>query len=147
MHSGRNLRSEKKSIRSLLGGIGKQQWILLLLLGLLLTVAAMPVSRRTNETTTVQKNILDTGSQVEKSQVEQKLADLLESVEGVGKVKVMVMTGGNKSIYLSEETEITGVLIAAEGAGDPVTVQNIQQAVMALFQVDAHKIKIMKMEG
>ena len=109
MHSGRNLRSEKKSIRSLLGGIGKQQWILLLLLGLLLTVAAMPVSRRTNETTTVQKNILDTGSQVEKSQVEQKLADLLESVEGVGKVKVMVMTGGNKSLYLSEETEITGV--------------------------------------
>ena len=140
------MRSEKKSIRSLLGGIGKQQWILLLLLGLLLTVAAMPVSRRTNETTTVQKNILDTGSQVEKSQVEQKLADLLESVEGVGKVKVMVMTGGNKSIYLSEETEITGVLIAAEGAGDPVTVQNIQQAVMALFQVDAHKIKIMKMK-
>lgn len=146
MHSGRNLRSEKKSIRSLLGGMGKQQWILLLLLGLLLTVAAMPVSRRTNETTTVQKNILDNGSQVEKSQVEQKLADLLESVEGVGKVKVMVMTGGNKSLYLSEETEITGVLIAAEGAGDPVTVQNIQQAVMALFQVDAHKIKIMKMK-
>ena len=31
-------------------------------------------------------------------------------------------------------------------AGDPVTVQNIQQAVMALFQVDAHKIKIMKMK-
>ena len=146
MHSGRNLRLEKKSIRSLLGGMGKQQWILLLLLGLLLTVAAMPVSRRTNETTTVQKNILDNGSQVEKSQVEQKLADLLESVEGVGKVKVMVMTGGNKSLYLSEETEITGVLIAAEGAGDPVTVQNIQQAVMALFQVDAHKIKIMKMK-
>ena len=146
MHSGRNLRSEKKSIRSLLGGMGKQQWILLLLLGLLLTVAAMPVSRRTKETTTVQKNILDNESQVEKSQVEQKLADLLESVEGVGKVKVMVMTGGNKSLYLSEETEITGVLIAAEGAGDPVTVQNIQQAVMALFQVDAHKIKIMKMK-
>ena len=139
MHSGKNLRSEKKSIRSLLGGMGKQQWILLLLLGLLLTVAAMPVSRHTSETTTVQKNILDTGSQVEKSQVEQKLADLLE-------VKVMVMTGGNKSLYLSEETEITGVLIAAEGAGDPVTVQNIQQAVMALFQVDAHKIKIMKMK-
>ena len=146
MHSGRNLRSEKKSIRSLLGGMGKQQWILLLLLGLLLTVAAMPVSRRTNETTTVQKNILDNESQVEKSQVEQKLADLLESVEGVGKVKVMVMTGGNKSLYLSEETEITGVLIAAEGAGDPVTVQNIQQAVMALFQVEAHKIKIVKMK-
>ena len=31
-------------------------------------------------------------------------------------------------------------------AGDPVTVQNIQQAVMALFQVDAHKIRIMKMK-
>ena len=41
---------------------------------------------------------------------------------------------------------MTGVLVCAQGGGDPVVVQNIQEAVMALFQVDAHKIKIMKMK-
>ena len=56
------------------------------------------------------------------------------------------MTGQDTGIYGSTYSEITGVLIAAEGADNPVTVQNIQQAVMALFQVDAHKIKIMKMK-
>ena len=38
------------------------------------------------------------------------------------------------------------VLISAEGGGNPVVVQNIQEAVMALFQVDAHRIRIMKMK-
>ena len=41
---------------------------------------------------------------------------------------------------------MTGVLISAEGGGNPVVVQNIQEAVMALFQVDAHRIRIMKMK-
>ena len=71
----------------------------------------MPVSRRTNETTTVQKNILDTGSQVEKSQVEQKLADLLESVEGgekwgrysfLGYDPIMRVTCQEKKIIIKE---------------------------------------------
>ena len=69
--------------------------------------------------------------------MEQKLADLLESVEGVGKVKVMVMTGGNKSLYLSEETEITGVLDRSPGSRMIRSqYREIQQAVMALFQVE-----------
>ena len=38
------------------------------------------------------------------------------------------------------------VLIVAEGADNAVTVQKIQQAVMALFQIDAHKIRIIKMK-
>ena len=50
------------------------------------------------------------------------------------------------SSHRSGETEVRGVLIAAEGASDPVVVQKIQQAVMALFQIEAHKIKIMKMK-
>ena len=59
----------------------------------------------------------------------------------------MLMTGQDEeSFYSSGNTEVTGVLIAAEGADDSVTVQNIQEAVMALFQIEAHKIKIMKMK-
>ena len=47
---------------------------------------------------------------------------------------------------MSSKNEVTGVLVAAQGAGSAVTVQNIQQAIMALFQIDANKIRIMKMK-
>ena len=80
------------------------------------------------------------------STLELKLQDILESMEGAGKVKVMLMTGEQQGIYQSEEAEVKGVLIAAEGAADPVVVQKIQQAVMALFQIEAYKIKIIKMK-
>lgn len=84
-----------------------------------------------------------------KTELETKLESILSKTEGVGEVRVMLMTGKKKDTQGfsgSDETEVTGVLITAQGAENPVTVQNIQQAVMALFQIDAHKIKIMKMK-
>ena len=45
-----------------------------------------------------------------------------------------------------DAVQVTGVLVSAEGGGDPVVVKNIQEAVMALFQLEAHKIKVMKMK-
>ena len=44
-----------------------------------------------------------------------------------------------------EAPQVEGVVIVAEGVGNSVVERNIQQAVMALFPVEAHKIKIMKM--
>lgn len=83
----------------------------------------------------------------EKTELETRLESVLENVEGIGKVQVMLMTGqSDQEFYNSGGTQVTGVLIAAEGADNSVTVQNIQQAVMALFQIEAHKIKIMKMK-
>ena len=67
----------------------------------------------------------------------------------VGEVEVIIMTGdeGNTDGFsISSKNEVTGVLVAAQGAGSAVTVQNIQQAIMALFQIDAHKIRVMKMK-
>ena len=58
----------------------------------------------------------------------------------------MLKEDGRQGVYSAGETEVTGVLIVAEGADNAVTVQKIQQAVMALFQIDAHKIRIMKMK-
>lgn len=110
----------------------------------------MPVSHDTREDSSpILVKSDEDGYEVEKSELESKLESLLSNVEGVGKVQVMLMTGISQDtgeFYGSKETEITGVLIAAQGADDPVTVQNIQQAVMALFQIEAHKIKIMKMK-
>ncbi len=55
---------------------------------------------------------------------------------------------GNEIPYVVERIspEISGVLVIAQGGGDPVIANEITEAVMALFGVEAHKIKVMKME-
>lgn len=55
---------------------------------------------------------------------------------------------GNESPYVTEELspEISGVLVIAQGAGNAGIVTEITEAVMALFGVEAHKIKVMKMD-
>lgn len=55
---------------------------------------------------------------------------------------------GNETPYITEELEpeIEGVLVVAQGADNAQTVSEITDAVMALFGVEAHKIKVMKME-
>src|SRR5699024_1917170 len=85
----------------------------------------------------------------EKQQLERELEELLRQVEGIGEIRVMLtLEEENNSIYASESggTKVAGVLIAAQGADDLTVVQNIQEAVQALFQVEAHKIKVMKMK-
>ena len=115
-----------------------------MLIGVLLAVAAMPVSSKQQKKNTAGEQSED----MQKSVLEEKLEAFLENTEGVGKVQVILMTDEKKdrqSFYNSETIQVTGVLISAEG-GNPVVVQNIQEAVMALFQVDAHRIRIMKMK-
>lgn len=55
---------------------------------------------------------------------------------------------GNETPYVTEklEPEIDGVLVIAQGAGSSSVVAEITEAVMALFGVEAHKIKVMKMK-
>ena len=113
-------------------------------MGLLLAVTAMPVSDNKSENSTSGSS----SQTAEKLQLEEKLENLLGNVEGVGQVQVVLMTEEKEiqGFYDSGIQQVTGVLVCAQGGGDPVVVQNIQEAVMALFQVDAHKIKIMKMK-
>lgn len=55
---------------------------------------------------------------------------------------------GNESPYVTEQLapEIEGVLVIAQGAGNAGIKTEITEAVMALFGVEAHKIKVMKMD-
>lgn len=57
--------------------------------------------------------------------------------------------GGGRSPYVVQERKpkVEGVIVVAEGADDARLRQDILEAVQALFSVEAHKIKIMKMEG
>lgn len=107
---------------------------------MLLLVAGLPVSQKSSKAAE---------QEVEKTRLESRVEELLSQVEGVGEVKVIIMTGSEGSedgFSISGKNEVTGVLVAAQGAGSAVTVQNIQQAIMALFQIDANKIRVMKMK-
>jgi stage III sporulation protein AG len=48
--------------------------------------------------------------------------------------------------YVTKELTpvVEGVIVIAEGGDDAVTIQNITEAVQALFEIDTHKIKVMK---
>ena len=54
---------------------------------------------------------------------------------------------GSQVPYVSKQMkpEIEGVLVVADGGENARVIQNITEAIQALFDVQAHKIKIMKM--
>ena len=56
-------------------------------------------------------------------------------------------TGQEGQPFVSKEVvpKVEGVLVVAEGGGNAKTVKNISDAVLALFPVEVHKIKVVKM--
>ncbi len=187
----RNLRSEERLPK-------KNHLVILFLVGMLLFVSVFPftTSDRSDDDTAES----DSASAAEtvttlgeyESYLEEKTADVLMQVDGVGNVTVMITLksgsekivekdqsgssqtteetdseGGTRTVeesasdktsiyeqdsdgsttpYVSKELapEIEGVVVIADGGGDAVVARNITEAVQALFDVDAHKIKIMK---
>ena len=152
--------------------IKKDKWLIILLVGLLLVVIAMPVSDIKSDQTQDEQQV-------------QKAENALAKVEGVGNVKVMItlasssekvvekdreMTSevqegesggkntsssetavyangnGEETPYVKQELSprIEGVLVIADGGDNAIVIENITEAVQALFGVDTHKIKVMK---
>ena len=177
----------------------KNKWLIAVLVGALLLVVALPSSEKNEKSsekgeesvTTAATDSGGTKADRYRRQLETELAQMLEEMEGVGKVKVMITLkdSGERvvekdrsdSSTVSEETEqealkrretqlqseettvyadretnepfvskenrpaVEGVLILAEGGDSTAVKQNISDAVLALFHVDAHKIKVVKM--
>ena len=61
---------------------------------------------------------------------------------------VLVEEDGDKIPYVIKEyePEIEGVVAIIEGGDDPLIVSQVTEAIQALFHVEAHKIKVLKME-
>ena len=158
----------------------KDQLLILVLLGLLLAVAAVPVEekgrkREKTENSETSQELSEVSADYESS-MEQKLEELLSRVEGVGQVQVMLTFeggrekkvekdhtttaeesreetvyeeyGSERTPYVTLETnpKVEGVLVIAQGGKDSRVKQEILEAAQALFGIEAHKIKIMKME-
>ena len=146
----------------------KENLAVLLLAGLLLLIIALPVKNSGQEeeekTTAVSE---ETSFRDWQSIMEEKLKLALEQVEGIGKTQVFLTcegtetkvvekdesqtvyekdAKGNQSPYVASEVypKVIGVVVVAQGGDNPVVIQNIQEACQVLFQVEAHKIKVMK---
>ena len=65
---------------------------------------------------------------------EMTLSEILTDIDGVGEVDVMIRQG--------EEHDISGVIITAEGAGDPVIKENITRAVAAVYNIPASNVVV-----
>ena len=166
--------------------IKKDKWLIILLVGLLLVVIAMPVSDIKSDQTQDEQQVQKAENASEDTYtdaLETRLA--LAKVEGVGNVKVMItlasssekvvekdqeMTSevqegesggkntsssetaiyangnGEETPYVKQELSprIEGVLVIADGGDNAIVIENITEAVQALFGVDTHKIKVMK---
>lgn len=176
----------------------KEQILILLLVGVLLLVIALPTQETPDKTESaaISSNVADQVSADNPAKewieyLEQKLQAALSQVAGVGRTEVILTVksdgralvekdasrqeekadgtgdaGGSSSVQISENTvyekdasgkevpfvtetvlpEICGVLVLAEGGDDGCIQAEITEAAMALFDLDAHKIKVMKLE-
>jgi len=195
---------EKKKLT--LKEIGKDKIIIIFCTGVFLLILSLPSfqknsneTSKTNTTTTKtsQTSVSDSSSGNSEyiEWTEDRLADTLSQVEGIGQIKVMITLkessekialkdtpysqdnssendGSNGSRVSSSETkedetvmisvgsgestpyivkeiepEVEGVLVLAQGATNSVIITEIVDAVQVLFDVPAHKIKVMKMES
>lgn len=110
----------------------KNQCFLVLLVGILLVIIAIPTKETSEQNTGMDHNTTD----VSATEMEKRLENLLSQMKNVGEVQVM--------ITFREENEVEGIAILAEGAGNGVVVRDITSVVQALFPVDSHKIKVIE---
>lgn len=109
----------------------KNQWLVLLLVGILLVVIAIPTKSNTEQETSW--GISDEND-ANATEMEKRLESILGQMQGIGEVHVM--------ITYQQETQVEGIVVVAEGGDNGVTIQKITEVVQALFDVDAHKIKV-----
>ena len=175
----------------------RSDWMILVLACILILIIALPTdTKEKKQAEEAKENISKENNTMEasKDEIERKLEDILEKIDGAGDVKVMITyqdsgtqvvekdkntsensleesdsTGGVRSTkeqqlqestvyeeadagntpFVSKELlpKVEGILIVASGGDNQKVKQNISEAVLALFQVEAHRIKIVKMSG
>ena len=110
----------------------KNTWMILLLIGILLVVIAIPTKTKSENSTLSIYNEPES----DETDMEKRLENLLQQMQGVGEVHAMLT-------YRDDE-QVEGIVIIADGGGDAVVVRNITDVVRALFDVDSHKIKVIE---
>lgn len=118
--------------------IKKEQLFLCFLFGILLLVLVLPTSDPKSEQR--KEEVLSTNA----DRLEKQMEDALNGIEGIGVADVTIAL--EPLVDTSNTPEIRGVLVVCSTGDDPISVQKIQESVMTLFGLEAHKIKVMKMK-
>ena len=140
-----------KKVSEWVGKMKKDKIVLCLLAGVLLMVIAIPVGEDKESTVSTKGGLLKEEDSiagetisVNASLLESQLEVMLSQIEGIGQVEAMITL--EPFIDDQEAPEIRGVLVVSEHGDDPIQILKIQETVMTLFQIDAHKIKVMKLK-
>lgn len=184
----------------------KNNLIVLVLMGVLLMVVTLPVNgkndvkkdtdallRENNDSYLIESKETRADTQTYAAEMERKLAQVLQTMEGAGKVQVFItlasseeriiekdmpvnrsntvendgeggsrtvsnVDAGENTVYTTEGNvttpyvvktvtpKVEGVLVLAQGAGNGAVSKNIADAVQVLFGIEAHQVKVIKME-
>ncbi len=103
--------------------MNRQQLVILLCIGILLVVIAIPTRE-------------DSEIIGQSSSTEERLERILSKIEGIGEVHVM--------ITVDEEESVQGIAVSAQRGNEPVVEKEIVEVVKALFDIETHKIKVIK---
>ena len=186
----------KKKMRELIKQVGWVRLILLLICGIFLIIVSIPEKERdlskSQTVTESQTSNYDTDeNDIYVEKMEERLAGILELMEGAGRVEVMITLAsssetiinkdqtyeetseternsdgkealsslrkeetvfsekdGDQNPYILKTVEpaVEGIIIVMDGGNIPSVSNAVTEAVQALFHVDAHKIKVLKME-
>lgn len=70
----------------------------------------------------------------------------ISSIHSIKEVSIYKEKEENGSPYITKEKSpvVSGVVVVAQGGDNAVVVRNITEAVQALFDIDTHKIKVIK---
>lgn len=157
----------------------KTDFVIMILLGVLVMIVAVPTGSRTESVTgKVQEEepLVNTESQENyKEDMEEQLSALIAKMNGAGRTQVMITfsdegntyvdknttTNENKTeettvvydigdgespyVIRQEQPKVKGVVVVAEGGDNPTVVTQIKDAVMSLFDIEAHKVVVVKM--
>lgn len=168
-----------KQICSKLLSLKKSDYLVFALIGILILIVAIPTGgtkkKEKGDSDITYENQNNSENENYGRDLEKQLKDILEKIDGVGKVEVMITledegsakldkdikksteyTQTNTVIYddegqtkpyvtSMEKPKVKGVLVVAQGGGNASVDSNISQAVQALFDVEVHKITIAKM--
>ncbi len=137
---------------------GKDLMIVIIIIGVLIAVLFIPTgAKKENNFAEIQESVseesfTDTSLEYEE-ELEQRLEEILSQMEGVGEVEVMITlkstskTQSNSFTYTAQKSypEVEGVFVVTQGGDNSSVNLAITEAIQALFGIDVHKIKIVKM--
>lgn len=120
---------EKKAVRLLesMEGIGR---------------AEVAITLKAGSEKVVQKNVQSSQSSL--NEVDQEGGSRVS--QEFSQKEEVVLAEGSPYVIQEKKPEIAGIAVCVRGADSPSVISEISEAMQALFDVPAHKIKVLKME-